>query len=177
MKKIAACALLCAALGGCVTMGANRFTPPTQIAAPFDAAEAKKLMEPGKNKIVGSALMRQQGGGVVTCAGNRVTLFPALAYTEERMAHMFGSGQKGFAPTVGYSGPVRFEPDPPEFTTALRESLCDAQGMFEFDAVAEGDFYVSTSVKWSVGYARQGGVLLQRVKVAGGETKKIVLTP
>lgn len=177
MKKLAALVCLCAALGGCITLGPNRFSSPTVVHTPFDAAETKRLMEPGKNRVAGSALIRQQGGGVVTCAGTEVTMFPATPYAIERVRLTFGSEERAFIPASGYYLAYSFEPDPPEYTTLKRASVCDAQGGFEFDAVADGEFYLTTAVMWKVGYARQGGIIVQRIKVAGGEAKKIVLTP
>jgi len=49
--------------------------------------------------------------------------------------------------------------------------------VFEFGFVSDGDFYVVTEVTWMAWDIPQGGYLMQRVTLAGGETKKVVLTP
>jgi hypothetical protein len=147
--------------------------PTVQLTSPFDEAQAKQLLEPGENSIQGSALVRQQGGGIVTCAGSDIWLIPVTAYSTERMGHIYKSDQKGFSK----SGAPNFEPNSAAFHNSMRKTLGDAQGNFEFDKVADGDFYVVTVISWVVGYSTQGGSLMQRVSVAGGETKKIVLSP
>ncbi|KWT64450.1 MULTISPECIES: hypothetical protein [unclassified Variovorax] len=49
------------------------------------------------------------------------------------------------------------------------------QGFFTFDGLADGEFFVTTVVLWQVGYAVEGGALMGRVAVAGGESKEITL--
>lgn len=177
MRKAAVLIAFCATLSGCITLGPNRFSSPTIVHTPFDVTETKKLLEPGNNSIRGSALVRQQGGGVVTCSGTEVTLFPATPYAVERIRLTFGSDHRAFIPADGYYLAYRFEPDPPEYSTMKRTVVCDAQGAFEFDALADGEYYVTTSIMWKAGNMRQGGVIVQRFKVTGGEAKRVVLTP
>ncbi len=141
----------------------------------FDDAEARARLSRGPNKIVGSALIRQRGGGVVTCAGNNVALVPATDYASERMKHLYGSDQFGYLPV--FSPLPRFEPDYPGYSANMRITACDAQGTFEFDGLADGDYFIVTHIVWEVQSSYQGGALMQRVKVSKGETKKIVLAP
>ena len=71
-----------------------------------------------------------------------------------------------------------FTNDNPAFYQATKESTCDAQGFFKFDSIADGDFFVVTTVRWSPGgYTYEGGTLMRRVSLKGGETKEIVLAP
>jgi len=133
------------------------------------------MLAPGNNRISGSALIRQQGGGVVTCAGNEVRLIPVTAYTAERMRLLYGSEEKGFR-SIWQGTPV-FQPDPPDYYTTQRTTVGDPQGMFEFDSVGDGDYYVMTTVIWSAGSNPQGGALMQKVSVSSGEERKIVLSP
>lgn len=159
---------MAAVLTGCVT------TPQVvQIAAPYDAAETAALMRPGTNTITGSALIRQQGGGVVTCAGSPVMLIPATAYSKERMAAIYGGG--GLA-----RGPGRaFTPNPPDFATHTRNTQCNAQGFFRFEDVADGEFFLVTRVSWTAGRynLEQGGFMLGRVITKGGRTSEVTITP
>jgi hypothetical protein len=69
--------LLVALLSGCA---ANR---QASLTTPFDKAQAQRMLEPGANSIRGSALMRQVGGGVVTCAGGQVFLMPVTEAAKE----------------------------------------------------------------------------------------------
>lgn len=134
----------------------------------FDEVQAAAMLAPGKNTIKGSAVMRQRGGGVVTCAGLAVRLIPATQYAKQRMAQIYGS--TNFARQS-----VRFEPESPGYNAAIRSSVCNAQGFFSFESLSDGEFFITTVVAWQVGYAVEGGALMARVAVAGGETKEITL--
>lgn len=159
------------ALGGCVEPPA-----PIRLTAVFDVEQAQRMLVPGKNTICGSALIRQEGGAVVTCAGCRVVLTPVTPYASERMSHIYGTTERGFLPLGGQSSFV-FDPDCPEYMRCARQTVGDAQGMFEFDAIADGEYYITTGIAWRAGNVMQGGSLMQRVRVASGERKKIVLCP
>jgi hypothetical protein len=144
-----------------------------QLTSSFDEMAARNLLEQGTNTVEGSGLIRQQGGGIVTCAGNEVWLVPVTEYSTERMNVIYGSDQQGYSE----SGAPKFEPTPASFMELTRTTVGDAQGNFEFDEVADGDFYVVTSITWAVGYSRQGGTLMRRVSVADGGSKKVILSP
>lgn len=160
-----------ALLAGCVTPAT---VPSYDIQASFDAAAAKAQLAEGPNTIKGSALIRQQGGGVVTCAGQQVYLIPATAYATERIRALYGNTERGInAARRNY----RFNPDPPEYLSLVRTTRCDAQGSFTFERVADGPFYVSTQVSWTVANSLQGGNLMHFVSVKGGQTGSVVLSP
>lgn len=150
--------------------------PPTPylVASEFDPAQARQLLQPGKNSIRGSALVRQGGGGVVTCAGGIVTLVPATLYADERMA-----GVAKIYREEGFSGvrDQKFDPDDAAYAQIVRQTTCDALGFFEFENVADGAFYVQTDVSWKVNYKTQGGFLMQRVSLKGGSKTTVVLSP
>jgi hypothetical protein len=170
MRKICF-VILCAILGGCVA------PQKISISSPFDPVLTKKLLADGINTIQGSALIRQRGGGVVTCAGQEVTLTPATAYSSERVKALFGSSLGGYAPAFG-GRRVEFESTAPEYWSSSRSTICDAQGNFRFDKMADGSFYVNTQITWNVSpYATEGGSITRLITLSGGETKNIVLTP
>jgi hypothetical protein len=168
-----------------------------KLESPFDVNEAKKIFDEGNNKIVGSALIRQRGGGIVTCAGCDVLLYPATDYAKERFKLIYGNIDKRFInfdnkPLVKqkvynrryesgteYSIPVYvFEPDHEEYHQFRRQTIGDSQGFFEFDKLQDGEYFILTTIKWQVlDYATEGGTLMQRVEVKGGESKKVVLAP
>jgi len=158
------------ALAGCAAMP----RPQVTISAPFDEAAAAEQMQDGDGSVKGSALVRQQGGGVVTCAGFPVGIFPANPYSKARMTAIYGSERGGITRTPKEQSP-QFTPDPPAYTALLRETRCDAQGFFRFDKLRDGDFYVIVPVIWKVGHSMQGGMLSTMVTVKRGETKEVVL--
>jgi hypothetical protein len=145
-----------------------------KISSSFDANEAAFINKAGKNTITGSALMRQQGGGTVTCAGSPVGLTPATAYAYERMSFIYGNSNKG----VRTRGNFKFEPETPsEYLTMSKSTTCNAQGFFTFKNIADGEYFVTTRVTWTISDIPQGGLLMQRVSVKNGETADIVLAP
>lgn len=166
---------LVAALSACAT------TRQVQMTTAFDAGQAQAMLTRGTTIVRGSALIRQQGGGVVTCAGTEVALTPATAYATERMHIIYGSVLQGYRsaaapnwinpPGVPASTDARYE----QFS---RKTLCNAQGEFEFADVAPGSFYITTTVAWRVGYNVQGGYLMKRVDLtAQSPVVNVVLTP
>jgi len=140
---------------------------------PFDKAQAERQMRPGNNTIKVNAFMRQAGGGVVTCAGERVWLIPATAMAKERITAWYGSVNGGYRNF--YSGNIMFENEDPAYESIRREVICSSDGRVTFEKVANGDFYVTTRVVWMVQIA-QGGVLAKLISVKGGENLDLVLS-
>lgn len=140
----------------------------------FDAKQAKKLIQKGPNTIQGSALMRQKQGSVVHCGGNEIELVPVTEYASERIKHIYGSTEEGVKSISPQA--TEFKPDNPAYHELVRTTTCDSQGKFKFENVANGEFFVTTRIIWGV-YASQGGYLMKRVEVSGGETKDVVLSP
>ena len=164
-------------LSGCMS------PPPKVYLNQYDPESAKVLInKEGKNIITGNAFMRQVGGGLVTCAGSDVNLFPKTAYAIEYLEEKFEndflfygifSGGKGYK----QSGEYLFNPYP---ILGSKETQCNSQGNFEFTGVGDGEYYIITRVNWSVpgefGPRQQGGNLVQQMKVSGNETKKVILS-
>ncbi len=146
-------------------------TPKHALHSEFNADQARRMLEKGTNTIKGSALMRQRGGGVVTCAGQTVFLIPATAYAVERMHFIYGPQDRGFG---GKPGQLE---DNSLYVELTRRTRCDAQGFFAFDQVADGMFYVMTRINWETGRSAEGGGLMHRVTLSGVETREIVLAP
>lgn len=69
------------------------------------------------------------------------------------------------------------EPDLPEYHELVLSTTCDGQGNFRFENVADGDFYVVTAITWETAYTYEGGPLMKRVSLQGGETVRVVLAP
>ena len=174
----------CAWLTGCIPPSASTVkkepapsVKEVSIASQFEADKAREMSQgKGNNTIKGSALMRQSGGGVVTCAGKTVSLVPAIAYAKEKIQAVYGNTQRG---AVSYYDAflIVFSPDIP-YETFSRSSICDAQGFFKFEEVPDGEYFVTVVITWSGGsYLTQGGYLMQRVEVKEGKAVEVVLAP
>ena len=163
-------------LAGCVPP-----KPPITLYSFFSIEKAKALLVKGNNTIKGSALIRQRNGGVVTCAGNVIKLFPRTEYMEERVKHLYGSIGGGFS-RLQRSSKINFASTHPQYGELIKESTCDAQGFFKFKDVADGDFFVIARITWEViistySTRHEGGHIGRLVSVSGGETKEVVLAP
>ena len=170
LKKLALTAYMATALAGC----AMPQQKPISLRAPFNVGEAAALTKPGVNIVSGSALIRQNGGGVVTCAGLPIVLVPQTAYATERVKAIYGNTTRGYNPITRR---LVFTPDPSTYMQMTRETLCDAQGNFTFPDVADGSFYVISVINWTVANSPQGGSLMQFVSVSGGQSQQVVLSP
>lgn len=131
----------------------------------------------GDNTISGNALLRTVGGDVRTCAGLEVNIVPEAAYSTTRIKNMFQSVDQGFLPSSSKRKIVETEP---EYSKNLRSAICDAQGNFTFEHLPDGAYFVMAQVTWGVPLryytSHEGGTIMQRVSVAGGEVKRVVLT-
>jgi putative lipoprotein len=160
-----------------LTLGLNACAPipmrTVAISAPFDEQQAQEMLKEGNNTVKGNAFLRQRGGGVVTCAGSEVNLIPATAYAKERITALYG-GDEGLRMARRN---VRFDPDVPAYRKLLKTATCDARGDFEFENVADGEFYVQTKVSWEVGSSifPEGASILQKVSLSGGKVEKIIM--
>lgn len=146
------------------------------LTSTFKADEAAYILEEGDNTITGNAFLRQNGGGVVTCAGYGVNLVPVNDYSLERANILYGNAQKGYASVSPYQGNnYDLGETPSEFIKYQRKTLCDSSGHFKFTNVPDGDYFIATSVIWKV-QSQQGGHLIQRMTVSGGEIKDLIVT-
>ena len=143
---------------------------------PFDEQAAKDMLKPGTASVKGSAFIRQQGGGVVTCAGNTVQLVPETRYSTERMFAIYGNALRGYR--SANRGEVAFSHTPAAYGLTVHAARCDAQGNFEFSNLSAGTFFVITQVIWRTHpYALEGGYLMQRISTAAGTQVNAVLSP
>ena len=155
-------AMLTLGLAAAILAGCAHMRQPVQMTTTFNVDEHRPYYQAGTNTIKGQGFLRQKGRGVVTCAGNDVYLMPATPFFRELVNHV-RAGEKP-------------EPTDSTYKLVLKKSQCNAQGNFEFGGVANGNWFVVTEVKWSVGYSQQGGALLEEVAVAHGETVQVLLT-
>ncbi|KKC24906.1 hypothetical protein WP12_16920 [Sphingomonas sp. SRS2] len=130
----------------------------------------------GRNTVTGTALLRTRGGEPRTCAALEVTLVPQSAYADERISRIYGVDQQGYRDVHSYP---RLEEPPVGYIRSTRTTRCDGQGYFQFDGVPDGSYYVISIVTWTVPgryvAQTQGGALMAKVSVKGGQTRRVVL--
>lgn len=160
MKQIAA-GLLAMVLAGCVAA--------PEIQSTFDPAEAEHINRAGTATITGQAFLRRNDGIVVYGAGSDTVLVPASTYAKERVAALYRGGKVN-----------NFVPPPkntdPRYEQMARRTKNDGEGRFTFDRVADGDYFVMTTVTWMAGDWRQGGNLMEPVAVRDGQNVDIIMT-
>ena len=164
--------LLMVAVAGCVSQHYR-----ISVTAPFNAEEARIALEPGNNTVQGSAilspLLRRSAGGAVTCAGMPIHIAPVTTYSKARMMALYDNDDAGFNPALNgrrLDEPVNFWIEGAQATT------CDAEGRFKFENLKDGEYYVSSQIILLVDTFPDGGVLMKKVSVSGGETKEIVIS-
>jgi hypothetical protein len=141
---------------------------------PFNPKEVSYINETGSNSLTGQAFRRQRGGGVVTCAGETVTLTPAGPYARERFSQIYGSVSGGSFSFIQHAGAVKGDP---RYHSMVKTTMCDAEGDFEFTNLADGDYYVAACVRWTVGdsITPQGGCSARLVRLRDGQAEKVLL--
>lgn len=160
--KMATCILLLSTcIAGCVAL------PPVEMKTRFVGSEHDQYRQQGSGVIVGQGFLRQKGGGVVTCAGSEVFVFPATPFFQEIVGHMI-SGHRVAFEAMGKVDPA--------YRSIAKQTQCDAQGNFMFTQLPSGSWYVATEVKWFVGTRRQGGSLLTKVSLNDGQRGQLVLS-
>lgn len=147
----------------------------------FDSLSAQQQLMPGDGAIRGTAFLRQQGGGVVTCAGQFVHLIPVTEYASERIQILYP-----YAPKIGETSYKNlrdelrvkrdFIPDEPEYREHSKATKCDGQGEFLFENLKDGQYYIQTSVTWQVQYSPQGGLLISKAEVLNGKSPRIIMS-
>lgn len=158
--------------GGCVQ------TKQVMIESQFNKEEAKKILQKGKNTIIGSALINQRGGGNVNCSGRKVTLIPYTEYAKERIITIYGNEFNGYKNINRFSGEIEFVNTPTDYYTYTKTKLCDSMGFFKFNEISDGKYFIHTLITWQVSnYNYQGGHLMKQVEVSNGQTVDVVLAP
>jgi hypothetical protein len=146
----------------------------------FDAQAVAWSKKPGGNAIIGSAelTMRDQ---TKTCAGLEVRLVPDAPYTRERVEMLYGTTSEGYV-EADEARRVQQRSDAavdPAYKRSHKVTTCDGKGRFTFANLADGSYYVLAPVLWRKPGASEpdGGFLMQRVTLAGGETEHLHMTP
>jgi hypothetical protein len=164
------------ALGAC----ASTYAPRTSSDG-FDAQAIAWSKKAGNNTIAGSAVLETRNGATKTCAGLEVRLVPDAPYTRTRIALLYGTTDEGFV-DAAEARRVQMRSDAvvdPAYKRSHKVATCDADGRFAFGNLADGSYYVLAPVVWSArgGQSTDGGFLMRRVTVAGGGSKRLLMTP
>ena len=151
------------------------------IETSFNVNEIDWFLDGGNSIITGSGFMRTLGGDIKSCSGYEVTLWPVSTYADERVQKLYLSNSNGRNSVSGDTRAgmkfSRLNPEPdPKYIKNTKKTLCDVDGKFKFQKLAAGEYYLTTTVIWQVGYKYQGGFIMKRVKIREDETKNIVLT-
>ena len=168
MKPANLCLGLVLIVTGCAQFGSQE----ASLSTPIASSEVDWSRRTGTNTVTGLAVI-DANGTTHTCSGQSANLIPDSAYARARMAAIFGNTSKGMR--AASLGPVKFERDDPLYVSTLRTTRCDVAGSFSFPRVPDGTWFVTSSVKWQGASQVEGGSLMQRVDVRGGQVTKVVL--
>lgn len=144
---------------------------------PVDVTQYEWSTKPGANTITGEAMLRTRGGDVKTCAGLAVYLLPVTDHSDAYARRAFLSTTKGiYVPPLFGKAPTLS----PDVDPYIKRKTCNSQGQFTFSALPDGEYYVVATVTWEAptryGMSMQGGDVMTRTQVQGGETKELTVT-
>ena len=143
-----------------------------EATVPFNKAEAAYINKTGKATVSGQAFLKRRDGMVVTCAGAAAYLIPATEYAKQRFSAIYGNEDRGYRSAIrGFS-----DADDLDYYKYARETYCDAEGDFEFKGVADGEYFVTSTVVWQVSdYYNEGGILGKRITIKNGRSQNVIL--
>ncbi len=177
MKPLILSGTLLIALSACVTTAPQYQAPsPHQMTNAFNTEVASTILETGNSTITGQSFLRQNGGGVVTCAGQIVSLIPATEYAREYIKVKHGDkAYSSVSPQHHYILSPEITDLDMNFDKYQRETVCNAGGRFVFNNVPAGAYYLKTLVDWKVRYS-QGGYMIDLIIVKDNQTKEVIVT-
>ncbi len=155
-----------AALAAALALSACVSSP--EIKSTFNPSEAAFINKTGSGTIKGQAFLRRNDGMVVYAAGSDVRLIPKSTYADERMNAIYGGGKIG-----RYVQPVN---NNPQYISMTKVTRANGEGRFEFKNLADGEYYIVTPVSWMAGDMPQGGSLMERVTIRGGNSVDLIMT-
>lgn len=139
----------------------------------FDPEEVAYFYETGPASIEGQAVMRREDGELQPCVGD-VTLGPGGAFSEQHMQETWGSTESANH-NINAHEAIIVTPELEAYFEVRRQTTCDAEGRFRFEGLADGDYFVTTSIMWWDGEFLQGGHLMQRVRIRDGQSEQVLM--
>lgn len=181
--------LLALITSGVILYGCS--TQPIRLPVNFDAREATAQLAPGTNQISGTILYEPDRGRVlgypdtfVSCAGRKVYLIPYTDFAREWALKYYGKPVTDVAYRLANHGKTVKVEGQEAFMAATRTTTCDEKGNFNFDNVANGDFFVMSKVEWlgrdeeayKFGFAPEDideefGSVIKKITLRGNEKK------
>lgn len=156
---------------------------PVKLQTSFDPELVQWVTQPGDAQVSGTALIKLPDGSKKSCAGFNVELLPVAPYANERIRLTYGNNQQG--QILLEQNPPKFTPDVPEYHQLLLKSQCDAQGVFEFKQVPQGEYYVMVFIIWDQDLAavdqapgaviKTGGAVMKRIRVKQGAQLNVAI--
>ena len=129
------------------------------IVTPFKADEFAWSVKPGAARILGLTARD------ASCAGKAVALTPATPYSRERIRALYGSVDYAVLPMEAVRAKTIVN-DNPAMRGYVRASRCDAKGMFVFDKIPAGPYFIIAEVADPSG----AKVIMRRVQAVSGRT-------
>lgn len=130
----------------------------------FDANAAAYIFSEGKAHVRGQAFVRRNNGKLLRATGTDVYLVPRTAYADERVARIFRGKQALGLPKGD-----------PLFDRYSRRTIASSGGSFDFDAVADGDYYAIAMIHMPSDYLFVQFAIMEEVTVRNGKSVKIVM--
>ncbi len=161
---------ICSVLIALSLFACQTTTPPYQTLSVYNPEEVLWSKLDGDSSVSGSAFIRQNGGGIVSCAGFGVDLIPQSSYADERLSYLYSNLTKGFNATRS------IDDADPRYHADARSTTCGVDGKFKFTNLPNGVYYLTTKAVWKVGNSHQGAYLFQKVDLTSGGHLEVVLT-
>lgn len=160
MKKLLMMAIVVTILSGCVPM-------PKPVNLPeFPQSEYDAVKLSGKESLSGQAFLKTMGGDVKVAAGSSVILMPKTSYTDFQ-----------FRSCMAY---VLCQQEDMRAAKYEKVTTADAEGKFQFDDIAPGEYYIQTTVTWmrpsTSGLVQEGGALMSKATVKAGGKNTVMVT-
>ena len=139
----------------------------------WDNPSAEWFNQTGSASIMGKAHLTLMDGSVRDCSNLGIELLPVTNYAEERLGHIYAEKSHGSI-LVSERKPPIFSPDAPEYHDHARKTTCDENGIFSFEYLPAGEYYIIAFILWDEEQENgetelKGGGLMKRLYVKGGE--------
>ena len=137
----------------------------------FDYNSARYVLDKGTNEIAGRAAIISKGGYERTCENDGVSLLPETRYWNAWRDRIVSEYDGKYAPRVSIQAVSVDE----AAKGVTRHVDCDGSGRFRFERVADGKYYVFSTIFWLLRWQQNGGGLIQEVEVHKGKKATVSL--
>ncbi len=169
-------AIIAAAALALVACADERPTPRIHTRQAFNPDVVAWSKAVGPNSVSGTAMFTTVAGDSRPCANIPVRLVPDSQYARQRFLEHYGSDVAGrtSGPDFNAYGPEKFDN---VYLDMGKTASCNPQGSFTFDGVADGTWYVVSTMVWPGSSAShtQGRSMFKRVEVRGGQAVAVTL--